>query len=44
MTIFLTHVLEYLDDPVSVLKRINDEWLTDKGRFFLVCTNANAPS
>src|SRR6185436_8785861 len=25
--IVLTHVLEHLDDPVFVLKRINDEWL-----------------
>ena len=42
--IILTHVLEHLDSPVSVMKRINDEWLSDKGRFFLVCPNANAPS
>lgn len=42
--IVLTHVLEHLDDPVLVLKRINDEWLADNGRFFLVCPNANAPS
>ena len=42
--IVLTHVLEHLDDPVGVMKRINDEWLTDNGRFFLVCPNANAPS
>jgi len=42
--IVLTHVLEHIDDPVSVLKRINEEWLTDGGRFFLVCPNANAPS
>ncbi len=42
--ILLTHVLEHLDDPVRVLKRINDEWLSDSGRFFLVCPNANAPS
>ena len=42
--IVLTHVLEHIDDPVAVLKRINDEWLTDSGRFFLVCPNANAPS
>jgi hypothetical protein len=27
-----------------VLKRINDEWLADGGRFFLVCPNAHAPS
>lgn len=42
--IVLTHVLEHIDDPVFVLKRINDEWLSDNGRFFLVCPNANAPS
>ncbi len=42
--IILTHVLEHIEDPVKVLKRINDEWLSDTGRFFLVCPNANAPS
>lgn len=42
--IVLTHVLEHLDDPVRVLARINDEWLAEGGRFFLVCPNANAPS
>lgn len=42
--IVLTHVLEHLDDPVLVLKRVNDEWLAEGGRFFLVCPNANAPS
>lgn len=42
--IVLTHVLEHLDDPVLILKRINEEWLADGGRFFLVCPNANAPS
>ena len=42
--IVLTHVLEHLDDPVLVLKRINDEWLAEGGRFYLVCPNANAPS
>lgn len=42
--IVLTHVLEHLDDPVQVLKRINDEWLSLGGRLFLVCPNANAPS
>jgi SAM-dependent methyltransferase len=42
--IVLTHVLEHLDDPVSVLKRVKDEWLAEGGRFFLVCPNANAPS
>jgi 2-polyprenyl-3-methyl-5-hydroxy-6-metoxy-1,4-benzoquinol methylase len=42
--IMLTHVLEHLDAPVLILKRINDEWLSDNGRLFLVCPNANAPS
>ena len=42
--IILTHVLEHLDHPVDVMKRINDEWLSDTGHFFLVCPNANAPS
>lgn len=42
--IALTHVLEHLDDPVEVLKRVNDEWLAQDGRLFLVCPNANAPS
>lgn len=42
--IVMTHVLEHIDDPVAVLKRVNDEWLAEEGRFFLVCPNANAPS
>lgn len=42
--IVLTHVLEHLDDPIGVLKRVNTEWLSENGRFFLVCPNANAPS
>lgn len=42
--VVLTHVLEHLDDPVLVLRRINDEWLAEGGRFLLVCPNANAAS
>ncbi len=42
--IILTHVLEHLSDPVALLEKINNEWLADDGRFFLVCPNANAPS
>jgi 2-polyprenyl-3-methyl-5-hydroxy-6-metoxy-1,4-benzoquinol methylase len=42
--IVLTHVLEHIDDPIAVMKRINNEWLSDDGRLFLVCPNANAPS
>lgn len=42
--IVMTHVLEHIEDPVRVLKRVNHEWLANDGRFFLVCPNANAPS
>lgn len=42
--IILTHVLEHIDNPVSLLKKINVEWRSDNGRLFLVCPNANAPS
>jgi len=42
--IVLTHVLEHLDDPVKILRRINQEWLSASGRLFLVCPNANAAS
>jgi 2-polyprenyl-3-methyl-5-hydroxy-6-metoxy-1,4-benzoquinol methylase len=42
--IFLTHVLEHVDDAVGVLRRINNDWLSETGRLFLVCPNANAPS
>jgi 2-polyprenyl-3-methyl-5-hydroxy-6-metoxy-1,4-benzoquinol methylase len=42
--IFMTHVLEHVDDPVAILRRVNDEWLTDTGYLFLVCPNANAAS
>ena len=42
--IILTHVLEHLDDPVGVLRRVNREWLSESGRLFLVCPNANAAS
>lgn len=42
--IIMTHVLEHIDNPIAVLKRVNNEWLADEGRFFLVCPNANAPS
>tara|TARA_B100001175_G_scaffold173632_1_gene147409 strand:+ start:332 stop:1516 length:1185 start_codon:yes stop_codon:yes gene_type:complete len=42
--IILTHVLEHIENPVKLLKKINDEWLSENGRLFLVCPNANAPS
>jgi 2-polyprenyl-3-methyl-5-hydroxy-6-metoxy-1,4-benzoquinol methylase len=42
--IFLIHTLEHLDNPISTLQRINNEWLSDIGRLFLICPNANALS
>jgi 2-polyprenyl-3-methyl-5-hydroxy-6-metoxy-1,4-benzoquinol methylase len=42
--IVMTHVLEHLDDPVAVLRRVNQDWLSPGGRLFLACPNANAPS
>jgi 2-polyprenyl-3-methyl-5-hydroxy-6-metoxy-1,4-benzoquinol methylase len=42
--IVLTHVLEHIDDAVGLLKKINNEWLSEDGKLFLVCPNANAPS
>jgi 2-polyprenyl-3-methyl-5-hydroxy-6-metoxy-1,4-benzoquinol methylase len=42
--IILTHVLEHIDDPVGLLSKIQNEWLSDDGKLFLVCPNANAPS
>jgi 2-polyprenyl-3-methyl-5-hydroxy-6-metoxy-1,4-benzoquinol methylase len=41
--IFLMHTLEHLNDPITVLKKING-WLSETGRLFLVVPNANAPS
>jgi ribosomal protein S18 acetylase RimI-like enzyme len=42
--IVLTHVLEHIDNPVALLNKIKEEWLTDDGYLFVVCPNANAPS
>ena len=42
--IIFNHALEHLDDPVYVLRRVNNEWISENGRLFLVCPNANAPS
>jgi 2-polyprenyl-3-methyl-5-hydroxy-6-metoxy-1,4-benzoquinol methylase len=42
--IILTHVLEHIDDPVQLLKKIKNEWLSENGKLFIVCPNANAPS
>lgn len=42
--IILTHVLEHIDEPVELLRKIKNEWLSDNGKLFIVCPNANAPS
>ncbi|MCI9173909.1 MAG: class I SAM-dependent methyltransferase [Lachnospiraceae bacterium] len=42
--IFLTHVLEHIDNRVGLLQKIGQEWLTETGRLFVACPNANAPS
>ncbi len=42
--IILTHVLEHMDDPVALLRRIGSDWLSPSGRLFVACPNANAPS
>ena len=42
--IILTHVLEHMDDTIALLKRVKIDWLSNEGRLFLVCPNANAPS
>ena len=42
--VVLTHVLEHLDDPVAVLRRVDREWLAPGGRAFIACPNAHAAS
>lgn len=42
--IIITHVLEHIENPVELLKKIKDKWLSDKGKLFIVVPNANAPS
>ena len=42
--VILTHVLEHIDDPVELLRKIKSEWLSEDGNIFIVCPNANAPS
>lgn len=42
--IILTHVLEHIDNPVELIKQIRENWLSDTGKLFIVCPNANAAS
>lgn len=42
--IFLTHVLEHIDNRVEFLNKINSTWLKNDGVLFVACPNANAPS
>ncbi|MFT7288474.1 MAG: SAM-dependent methyltransferase [Halieaceae bacterium] len=41
--IFLIHSLEHVDDTSTVLSRAKS-WLSDSGRLYIACPNANAPS
>ncbi len=41
--IFLIHSLEHVDDTTAVLGRAKN-WLSDSGRLYIACPNANAPS
>ena len=36
--------MEHIDDRVGLLKKIKEEWLSEKGVLFVACPNANAPS
>lgn len=42
--IIMTHVLEHIENPIAILTKINEEWLSEKGKVFLVCPNAVAAS
>lgn len=42
--IILTHVLEHIDDRISLLNKIKQEWVSENGKIFIVCPNANALS
>lgn len=41
--VFIIHVLEHIDDRVEALRRAG-ALLSENGRLFVVCPNANAPS
>lgn len=40
-TIFMTHILEHLDNPVAVLKH-SQQWLAAQGRVLIAVPNANS--
>ena len=42
--ILLVHVLEHIDDRVSLLKKIRNEWINEDGVMIVVCPNAYSPS
>jgi 2-polyprenyl-3-methyl-5-hydroxy-6-metoxy-1,4-benzoquinol methylase len=42
--VIMTHVLEHIVDPIAILKRVKEEWISDYGRLLIACPNANAPS
>jgi 2-polyprenyl-3-methyl-5-hydroxy-6-metoxy-1,4-benzoquinol methylase len=42
--ILLIHVLEHVDDRISLLNKIRESWLEKEGVFIIACPNAYAPS
>ena len=42
--VFLTHVLEHLDDPVVNLRIVKERFMAPNGRFFICVPNANSIS
>lgn len=42
--ILLTHVLEHIDSPIDLLRKIKNNWLSENGNLFIICPNANAAS
>ena len=42
--VFLTHVLEHIEDSVGLLRKIRDEWLSDDGVLIVIVPNAHAAS
>ncbi len=43
-TVFLTHVLEHIEDSVGLLKKIREEWLSADGVLIVIVPNAHAAS
>lgn len=42
--VFLTHVLEHIEDSIGLLMKIRDRWLSDDGVLIVIVPNAHAAS